>query len=181
MTMPGYRVPDDDIVDVGVITVNGVAAAWAASIDGLKWDPGKKVRHIEYDGRSFEHEGLHRTVGYDAKLSGKVKRGGVDFMLDLEPGSESDGSSGSDGNVVTLLDARTPWEAGQYLSDVYYIGRQQDGILMRVHMPMAYINKYSLTTKDNNEAEWDIELVPVVPADETNTYKVPFSYQFVSE
>jgi hypothetical protein len=181
MTWPGNRVPDDDIVDVGIITVGGVAEAWGATIDGLTWDPGKKVRHPEWDGRSFEHEGMHRTVTYDSKLSGKVKRGGPEFMLDLEPGSESDGSSGSDGNVVTLLDARVPWSEGMYLEDVYYIGRQQDHVMMRVYMPRAYIKSYKMSTKDNNEAEWDIEIVPALAASETNTAKVPFAYQYVTE
>jgi hypothetical protein len=181
MTWPGNRIPDDDIVDVGIITVGGVTEAWGATIDGLQWDPGKKVRHPEWDGRTFEHEAMHRTTGYDAKLSGKVKRGGPAFMLDLEPGSSSDGGSDSDGNTVTLLDARTPWAEGDYLEDVYYIGRQQDRVLMRVYMPRAYIKSYKLTTKDNDEGQWDIELVPVQPASETNVYAIPFFYQYVAE
>lgn len=179
MTMPAYKVPDDDIVDVGVIAVGGVAAAWAATEGGLTWDPKKKVRHPTWDGQSFEHEGLHRTIGYDSGLSGKIKRGGAALMLDLEPGSSSDGSSGSDGNVVTLLDARLPWEAGQYLDDVYYIGQQQDGVVFRVHMPRAYVKSYKMVTKDNDEATFDIDIVPVLPASETNTNKVPFTYQYV--
>lgn len=177
MTMPGYAVPDDAIVDVGVIAVGGVAAAWAATEGGLTWDAGKKVRHVEYDGRSFEHEGLHRTTGYDAKLSGKIKRG---FTTDFEPGSTSDGSSGSDGNVVSLLDARLPWSEGDYLADVYYIGQQQDQTIFRIHMPLAYVKTYKLVTKDNDEATWDIELVPVKPASDTNPYSPPFTYQIVS-
>jgi len=179
VTMPAYAVPNDAPVDVGVIAVGGVVAAWAATEGGLTWDPGKKVRHVEYDGRSFEHEGLHRTTGYDAKLSGKIKRGGAALMLDLEPGSSSDGSSGSDGNMVTLLDARLPWEEGQYLEDVYYIVQQQDGLIFRVHMPLAYVKTYKLVTKDNDEGMWDIDLVPVKPASDENPYSPPFTYQYV--
>lgn len=176
MTMPGYAVPDDDVVDVGVISVGGSAAAWGATIDGLKWDPGKEVRHIEYDGRSFEHVGLHRTIRYNSVLSGKIKRGGAAFMLDLEPGSESDGSST---NQVTLLAAREPWTEGMYLEDVFYIGRQQDGVVFRVSMPFAYVRKYSMQTKDNNEAEWDVEIVPAKDPADTDPYAVPFAYQYV--
>ena len=181
MTWPGYKKPEDYIVDVGVITVGGVAEAWGATVDGLKWDPGKKVRMVEFDGRSSEIEGMQRTIAYDAKLSGKVKRGGPSMILDFEPGSESDGSSGSDGNVITLLDARSPWQEGMYLDDVYYIGRQQDLTVMYIHMPVAYVQKYELATKDNDEAAWDIVLVPVLPAEETNLNKVPFTYAFVPE
>ena len=177
MTWPGYAKPEEYIVDVGLITVGGIAEAWGATVGGLKWEPGKKVRGVEFDGKSNEIVGLQRTIKYD----GKVKRGGPSFILDLEPGSSSDGSSGSDGNVVTLLDARTPWEQGDYLADVYYIGRQEDQKIMYVHMPFAYVEKYSLQTKDNDEAEWDIDLVPCLGPDETNINKIPFSYGFVDD
>ncbi len=179
MTMPGYAVPDSAIVDVGVIAVNGVAAAWAATEGGLTWDPGKKVRHVEWDGRSFEHVGMHRTTGYDAKLSGKIKRG---FTTDFEPGSSSDGSSGSDGNVVTLLDARLPWSEGYYLTDVYYIGQQQDQVIFRVHMPLAIVTEYKLVTKDNDEGVWDVTIKPVKSAESSTTdpYSPPFTYQLVA-
>jgi hypothetical protein len=181
MTWPGYVKPEEYIVDVGVITVGGVAEAWGATVDGIQWDPGKEVRHPEWDGRSSEHEGMHRTIRYNAKLTGKIKRGGAALMLDFEPGSESDGSSGSDGNTVSLLDVRQPWETGMYLEDVYYIGRQQDQTMMRVYMPRAYVKSYKLATKDNDEATWDIELVPALLASETNINTVPFAYQYVAE
>jgi len=180
-TWPGYPKPEDFIVDVGVITVGGVAAAWSATVDGLQFDPGKEVRMVEFDGKSSDIEGMHRTIRYKAKLSGKIKRNGPDMMLDFEPGSESDGSSGSNGNTITLLDARSPWQAGDYLTDVYYIGRQQDLVMFRVYMPRAVVVSYKLATKDNDEATWDVEIAPVLPADETNLNLVPFVYQYVEE
>lgn len=181
MTWPGYKKPEEYIVDVGVITVGGIAEAWGATVGGLQFDPGKDVRNVPFDGKSSEIVGLHRTIKYDAKLSGKVKRGGPSLILDLEPGSSSDGSSGSDGNVVTLLDARTPWEEGDYLADVYYVGRQEDESIMYVHMPFAFVSKYKLATKDNDEGEWDIEIMPALGPDETNLNKVPFTYGFIPD
>jgi hypothetical protein len=181
LAWPGYAKPSGFVVDVGIIAVGGVAEAWGATIGGLQWDPGKKVRHPDWDGRSSEVEGMHRTIGYDAKLSGKVKRGGAG-LLDFEPGAESDGSSGgSSGNTITLLDVRTPWAAGMYLEDVHYLGRQQDGTILLINMPRAYVKTYKLATKDNEEGEWDIEIVPVLSASETNMNKVPFTYGIVDE
>lgn len=184
ITWPGYGKPEGYLVDVGIICVGGVAEAWGATVGGIKWDPGKKTRHPEWDGRSFEHELMHRTVSYDAKLTGKVKRGGAAFILDLEPGSTSDGSSGSgssSGNTVTLLNARTPWSAGMYLEDVNYLGRQQDGNILVIHMDRAVVTKYELMTKDNDEGEWDIEIHPVLIATATNNDTVPFTYHEVDE
>lgn len=181
LAWPGYTKPDKFVVDVGVITVGGVAEAWGATEGGLNWDPGKKVRHVTFDGMSSEIEGMHRTIAYDAKLSGKIKRGGA-VLLDFEPGSESDGSSGgSSGNTISLLDVRTPWEAGMYLEDVHYLGRQQDGNIYLINIPRAYVKSYKLATKDNEEGVWDIELVPVLLASETNINKVPFTYGIVDE
>ena len=181
MEWPGYRKPEEYIVDVGLICVGGIAEAWGATVGGIQWDPKKTVRSVEFDGKSSEIEGLQRTTKYEAVLSGKVKRGGPSFLLDLEPGSESDGSSGSDGNVITLLDARTPWEANMSLVDVFYIGRQEDSQIMYVRMPRAIVRSYKLATKDNEEAEWDIEIVPLVPSTEENINIVPFTYGFVAE
>jgi hypothetical protein len=179
MTWPGNKVPSDVPIDVGIITVGAVTAAWAATEGGLTWDAGKKVRHITWDGQSHHHVGLHRTTGYDAKLSGKIKRGGPALMLDLEPGSSSDGSSGSDGNVISLLDARKPWTTGMYLTDVRFCVRQQDGFIMRVHMPKAFVEKYKLVTKDNDEGQWDIEIVPAKPTTDTNSDTVPFTVEYI--
>lgn len=181
MQWPGYRKPEGFVVDVGLIMVGGITEAFGATIGGLSWDPGKDVRSIPYDGKSSEQVGLQRTLKYDAKLSGKIKRGGPAFVMALEPGSSSDGSSGSDGNVVTLLDARTPWVEGDYLQDVFYIGRQEDQTIMYVRMPFAFVSKYKLQTKDNDEAEWDVEFMPALGPDETNSNKVPFTYGFVTE
>lgn len=181
LTWPGYTKPEGYIVDVGVITVGGVAEAWGATVGGLQWDPKKKVRHPDWDGRSFEYEGMHRTITYEPVLAGKVKRGGAAFLMDLEPGSESDGSSGtSSGNTVTLLAARTPWTTGMYLEDVHYLGRQQDGNILLINMPRAHVRSYKLATKDNDEGEWEIEIVPVgVDGDPVD--KVPFTYGEVDE
>lgn len=182
LTWPGYTKPTGYLVDVGVIAVNGSAEAWGASVGGLTWDPKKVVRHPEWDGRSSEIEGMHRTIRYEPTLSGKIKRGGASFLMDLEPGSESDGSSGtSDGNTVTLLDLRTPWTEGMYLENVTYLGRQQDGNILLIHMPRAYVKSYKLATKDNDEGEWDVDIIAVLAASETNVNAVPFTYGEVDE
>jgi len=181
MQWPGYRKPEEFLVDAGLIMVGGISSAFGATVGGISWDPGKDVRSIPFDGKSSEQVGLQRTLKYDAKLSGKIKRGGPAFLSALEPGSSSDGSSGSDGNVVTLLDARTPWVEGDYLADVFYIGRQENGVIMYVRMPFAFVSKYKLATKDNDEAEWDIEIMPALGPDETNSNLIPFTYGFVDE
>ena len=178
---PGYRKPENYVVDTGVIAVGGVTEAWGATVGGIQWDPGKVNRQVEFDGRSSEIEGMHRTIRYDAKLTGRVKRGGASSVMTFEPGSESDGSSGSSGNEVTLLDARATWQPGMYLEDVNYIGRQEDGQVMHVHIPRGYVKTYKFATVDNDEMLWDIEIIPVLPSDETNLNKVPFTYRYVPE
>lgn len=178
---PGYKKPEDFITDVGIIAIGGSTEAWGATTDGITWDPGKKVREVEFDGKSSSQVGQIRTIGYDAKLTGKVKRGGASTVLAFEPGSSSDGGSDSNGNTVTLLDARTTWEEGMFLEDVHYIGRQSNAEVMHVYMERAYVSKYKLVTKDNDEGIWDIEIVPVLPEDETNLNKIPFVYRYIPD
>ena len=82
----------------------------------------------------------------------------------------------------TLLEARLPWEEGDCLTDVYYIGQQQDQTIFRVYMPLAYVKTYKLVTKDNDEGVWDIEIVPVKSSASavSDPYTPPFSYQIVA-
>jgi len=175
-----YSKPTGFIVDVGFIVVGDNLEAIGATVGGIKWDPKKTVREVEFDGKSGPIAGMQRTIKYEPTLSGKIKRGGGDFISILEPGSESDGSSGSDGNVITLLDARTPWTVDMMLENVYYVGRQEDGDTFYVHFPFAYVSKYSLQTKDNDEGEWDVEIIPCLSDTETNINKVPFNYGVIS-
>lgn len=178
---PGYRKPEDFLTDVGVIAIGGSTEAWGATVDGIQFDPGKEVRTVEFDGRSSEQEGQQRTIRYNAKLTGKVKRGGASTILAFEPGSSASDGSDSNGNEVTLLDARSPWQTGMYLENVNYIGRQSNLEVMHVFFERAYVKTYKLVTKDNDEGTWDIEIIPVLPASETNLNKVPFRYRFIPD
>ena len=136
MSFPtAYSKPTGFIVDVGFIVVGDNLEAIGATVGGIKWDPKKTVREVEFDGKYGPIAGMQRTIKYEPMLSGKIKRGGADFISLLEPGAESDGSSGSDGNVITLLDARTPWTVDMMLENVYYVGRQEDGDTFYVHFP----------------------------------------------
>ena len=181
MTWPGYKQPEDFVTDVGIIAIGGSTEAWGATVDGLNFDPGREVRIVEFDGRSSEQEGQHRTIRYNAKLTGKIKRGGASTILAFELGSTASDGSDSNGNEVTLLDARTTWQPGQYLENINYIGRQSNEEVMHVFMERGYVKTYKLATKDNDEGVWDVEIVPVLLATETNLNKIPFKYRFIPD
>lgn len=174
MPVPSYAVPSAYLIDVGVITVGGKTAVVSATVGGLKWSPGAEVRHVQFDGLRHEIQLQHRNTGGSPVLSGKVLSSSDANVIRMHPGSSSDGSTM---NTITPLAANTFWVAGDYLTDVYYIGRRQDGKAFMVHMPKAYIRKAEVATTDKNESGWDVEIVPVLASTETDLAKVPYTYE----
>ena len=174
MPFPGYAVPTQYLIDVGLITIGGKTAAWGATVGGLKFSPGNEVRHVQFDGLRSEIQLQHRNIGGAPVLSGKVLSSSEANVIRMNPGSSSDGSTL---NTITLLQSDVFWSAGDYLTDVYYIGRRQDNKVFMIHMPVAYVRKAELTTTDKNESGWDIELVPVLPSTETNISVASFTYE----
>lgn len=174
MPFPGYAVPDKYLIDVGVITIGGKTAAWGATVGGLKFASGLEVRHVQFDGLRAEIQLQHRYTGGSPVISGKVLSASDANVIRMHPGSSSDGSTM---NTITLLQNDVFWSAGDYLTDVYYIGRRQDNKVFMIHMPVAYVRKAEFTTTDKNETGWDIELVPVLSSSETNISEVPYTYE----
>jgi len=174
MPFPGYAVPTQYLIDVGVITIGGKVAAWGATVGGLKFSPGLEVRHVQFDGLRAEIQGQHRFTGGSPVISGKVLSSSEANVIRMHPGSSSDGSST---NVITMLQNDVFWSAGDYLTDVYLIMRRQDNKVFMVHAPVCYVRKAELSTTDKNESGWDVELVPVLDSDTTNISEVPYTYE----
>lgn len=174
MPFPGYAVPEKYLIDVGLITIDGKTAAWGATVGGLKFSPGTEVRHVQFDGLRSEIELQHRNVGGSPVISGKVLSASDANVIRMHPGSYSDGSTM---NTITMLQSDVFWQAGDYLDDVYYIGRRQDNKVFMVHFPKAYVRKAEFSTTDKNETGWDIELTAVLPSTETNISQASFTYE----
>ena len=178
MPFPGYAIPEQYLIDVGVITIDGKVTAWGATVGGLRFNPGVEIRHVQFDGLRSEIQGQHRNTGGSAVISGKVLSSSDANIIRMNPGSTSDGS---DLNTITLLQNDVFWAEGDYLDDVYYIGRRQDNKVFMVHMDKAYVRRAELTTTDKSESGWDIELVPVLEDSTenplTNISLMPYVYE----
>jgi len=174
MPFPGYAVPTQYLIDAGLLTIGGNTVTWGATVGGLKWQPGNEVRHVQFDGLRAEIQGQHRNTGGSPVISGKVLSSSDANVIRMHPGSSSDGSST---NTITPLQSDVFWQSGAYLTDVYYVGRRQDGKVFMIHAPVCYVRKAELSTTDKNESGWDIEIVPVLPEDTDNISAAPYTYQ----
>src|SRR5690242_20002648 len=106
MPFPGYAVPSQYLIDVGVITIGGKTVAWGATVGGLKWSPGNEVRHVQFDGLRAEIQLQHRNTGGSPVLSGKVLSSSDANVIRMHPGSSSDGSTM---NTITPLQSDVFW------------------------------------------------------------------------
>src|SRR5574337_953607 len=125
MAFPGYVKPSDLMIDAGVLYVGATPAGMGATRGGIKFDPGATMRNVPFDGKTTDIAGLDRITDYNAKITGKMIDLSGPSLQQLHPGSTSS-DSGSE-HIVTPIDATVMLSAGDYLTDVTWIGRAQTG------------------------------------------------------
>jgi hypothetical protein len=132
-------------------TVNGTKVG--ATQGGLDFKPGIKTRHIDFDGKRSDIEGLDFVIEYDAHVTGSIIQLGADQIAMLEPGaSETDGTYTP--RAADVLYAVTT----DYLTDVMAVWARGDGGLFVVHFPKARIVSWDIDSKDKAEAKVKIDL-----------------------
>lgn len=158
MTLSGYTdaLPDDVLLDSGVLYIGDTP--YAASVGGLKFDPQKEVRNIEFDGKRTAIKGLDRTVGFAPVLSGTVLNFPNDALDTLEPGATgvTDGAFGVTG--LKPKRAGLLYETGDYLANVRCIWERGDGTYVQVRFPAALVQKWDVQGTDKEEAKIAVEI-----------------------
>ena len=178
MTFPGYVAPTLALIDAGVMHVGPTPAGMGATRGGLRFDPGRELRHIDFDGKRSDIAGLHRVTSYDPKLSGNMIEFSQAAVGRYEPGHAS-AESGSD-MVFTPIAADQFLVAGDYLRHVTWTGRLQDNKAARVKFDWALVRKYTMTTTDKGEVAVEIEIVGVLAPGETNLSKCPYTIEYLN-
>ena len=173
MAFPGYVKPSDLMIDAGVLYVSATPAGMGATRGGIKFDPGATMRNVPFDGKTTDIAGLDRITDYNAKITGKMIDLSGPSLQQLHPGSTSS-DSGSE-HIITPIDATVMLSAGDYLTDVTWIGRAQSGGTIEVNFPFAIVEKYSIAGTDKAEGEIDVSIKAVLGASETNLNACPFT------
>jgi hypothetical protein len=130
---------------------------------GVDFDPGRKDREIEFDGKRAPVQGLEYPIDYDSTMKFKVIVFGDDQVSTLEPGSTTVGE------VITPISTSTLYPASAYLTDVRAAATTGDGGLFVVHFPIARVISWKLDSKDKQESMLDVVLKAFLDADDAVT------------
>jgi hypothetical protein len=130
---------------------------------GVDFDPGRKDREIEFDGKRAPVQGLEYPIDYDSQLKFKVIVFGSNQVSVLEPGSTTAGE------VITPIACSTLYPLSGYLTDVRAASVSGDGGLFIVHFPVARVIHWKLDSKDKQESMLDITLKAYLDATEAET------------
>lgn len=157
---PGYKKPRTQLVNAGVVYVGETAVGMGATEGGLTFDPGREMRNVPFDGKTTDVAGLDRVITYNSRITGRWKDISAEFIQMLEPGSASDGSSGT--NTITPIIAHKFLTQGDYLKNVTFVGLCSDGKTRRVFMEWAIVESYTLATTDKEEGLFDVAIKGVL-------------------
>lgn len=152
----GYTndLPSDCLLDTGVLFKGAVA--FATSNGGLKFDPKRTTRQIQFDGLRSAIAGNDRTTGWDPTISGTI----LQFNADQIAAFETDMDSASASGVITYTpkEAGVLFTVGNYIPDLRLMferagSSEESPLYAAVYFPKALCEKYSLDGKDKEEGQ----------------------------
>lgn len=154
----GYStsLPDDILLDTAVLYFG--TSLYGATKGGLRYQPQREFRNVEFDGKRSPIKGLDRVVSRMPKIVGTViEIAPADIAL-LEPGSTQlaliTGVTSFRGKAAGSL-----FVSGDYVSDVKCIWQRGNGDYFRVRFPSAIIEVFDGPQgADKEEATINIEI-----------------------
>jgi hypothetical protein len=157
------QIPTDVLLDSGILLIgSSPAVAFSAQEGGLKWDPGKTLRQIAFDGQHSDIAGLDRTVTWKPKLTCTILEIPLAAWSQLEPGSVlatvAGGPSGA--TQVQPKPAGVLYAAGDYIANARVAWQRTDGTYFQIRMPKALVGKWDVAGTDKAEGKWAIEIEP---------------------
>src|SRR5579859_6091165 len=151
---PGYVAPQNLWLDAGVLYYG--ATPLGASRDGFQFDPGMDIRNVPFDGQHAPNATLDRIITWKPIIKGKMVEATQSVINTIyEVGSTSSSITG--GYAIVPKSAGQLFIAGNYITDLFLIGRMQGTQVIKIHIPVALVEKYALAAKPHNEGEWDVQ------------------------
>jgi hypothetical protein len=155
------ELPADVLLDSGVLFVGAVP--FGVSRGGLKFDPKKTVKQLEFDGRRSDIAGNDRTTMFGGSINGKFIQFGAAQIATLEPDITSASASGV--TTFTPKPGGVLYSPESYLTNLRVLYERSSStveapLYAAVLFPKALCTKYSLVSKDKEELEIDCEFMP---------------------
>lgn len=179
------QLPTDVQLDSGILYIAG--AVFSAQSGGLKFDPGKEVRNIPFDGQRSPVKGLDRTVSWKPVISGNImEMPSANFGV-LEAGATGPGSTiaGGPTGATQLLpkSAGTLYATGDYISAPRAVWYRGDGTYVQVRFyDGGLCVKWDESGQDKDEVKYAIEIEARLDltASGRNVYDCPFVMEYFS-
>lgn len=173
----------DIILDAAVLWYkkqggDGNPTKFGVSRGGIRFEPEVEWRHVDFDGKRSDIEGLHRVTNRTGRISGTWLLEIPKHWPTIEPGATLSSGGGIDTwtpkAASTLLTPNT-----DYLQELRMIGTLADGTLGEVFMARALCTRWSWVTEDKNEHVIEAEFMAVLedgPA-ATSTDTAPYVFK----
>jgi hypothetical protein len=183
----GYSAGFEDrvLLDVGVLyyTKQGGdknPTRFGVSVGGLSFEPEIEWRHIEFDGKRSDIEGLHRVTNRTGRIKGTFLIEWPTHIPLIEPGAtQSPGGTWTPKAASTLLEPDS-----DYLQGVKLVATKPGtNKLVEVGFTRALVTKWSWKMTDKGEHQLaDLEIVAVLDATRAaaSTDTAPYTYKEIS-
>lgn len=178
--------PSDVLLDSGILYIGapGARTVLAAQEGGLKFDPGKTLRAVEFAGKRSRIKGLDRTVEFKSKFTGTLIEISPSLMATYEPGvtavaytgTPSGFTSGYAGKRAGVL-----YASGDYITTISAVWQRGDGTYCQVRFfDGAVITKWDLAGTDKQEGKLAVEIEAVLDmtVNGRNTSDCPYEIDF---
>jgi hypothetical protein len=150
----GYTtsLPSDVLLDTGVLYTGGGTKV-GVTRGGLKFNPNKEMRNIEFDGKRSNIEGLDRIVNHGASIEGTFIQLGLTQVPQFEAGVTTTTPGGNISKLHTPKAASLLFSAGDYINNLRLVYARQGGGFVQVRFPKALVSHYQWSGTDKSEAE----------------------------
>lgn len=158
------KLPDDVLLESGVVYIG--SSIFAATDGGIKFDPGKSTRDVQFDGMRSKIKGLTRTIGFDAKISGVAVQLGPTLIPQIEPGATAVSLSGAPAGFTTGYQPKQAgvlYAVGDYLSAPRCIWQRGNGTYVQVRFyDGGFVDKWDAAGTDKQEVKTTFEICSVL-------------------
>ncbi len=150
------NLPTDTLLDSGVLYLG--TSIFSATSGGLKFDPQRQTRDMEFDGRKSPVALLDRTIYVRPMITGVVYQVPSTSFASLEPGAStvslSGGPSGS--TQIQPKAAGTMYVSGDYISNVRAVWYRANGTYVQIRFPKGICDKWDMAGRDREEVLFSV-------------------------
>ncbi len=149
------NLPTDTVIESGVLFRG--ATPWGVTMGGLKFDPGKTIVNLDYDGKKSDVQTLDRIIKWAPKVTCTLQEfGGASSgnqAIQFEPAATL---ATHDKGATTRYQPRVAgalFAAGEYITDLRILFERAAGGYVAIYIPIGFVAKYDLQGENAKEAK----------------------------